>query len=410
MNQNKRLRVAFIVGKFPCTTETFIINQIIGLLNENIDVKIIALNKSNEEVSSDFEKYKLNQKTDYLDIPKKKIKRVKKGLRIFLRIFLKNPLNALRLVNIIKYKKVAISLNPLFVGDYFLKNKKEFDIIHCHFGQRGIYGSFLKDIKVPGKLVVSFYGGDLSSFVKENGKKIYDPLMANGDLFLPLSENFKKIWIDLGGDEKKTIVHHAPTNLDKFKLKSKKNKFPIILTIARLVEKKGHKYFLSALQTIIKKNPNTKYLIIGDGPLEEELVNQVKELKIEKNVDFLGSVSPDLLSKYYNKSDIYVLPSVTASDGDIEGTPVSIMEAQASGLPVISTFHSGIPEIIKDKQTGFLVKERDVEDLIEKTNVLIKNPDLREKMGKQGRKFVMDNYNHTSLSKKLVKMYKRLLN
>ena len=409
--KERPLKVAFIVGEFPDKIGTFILNQATGLLDRGVDLKIFSLLRPREEVMSDeIRKYNLMDRIYYLNVPRNKLVRGLKAGWIIIKNLFRHPIKIWKPLNFFRYGNPALTLNPLFFSDYFLGLKENFDILHCHFGQRGIYGAALKDIGVKGKLVTSFYGGDLSYFVETTSSRVYAPLFEKGDLFLPLSENFKKRLIDMGCDEKKIAVHRVGTDLSKFGLvQKKKEKSGItLLTIARFVEKKGHKYLLEALPLVLEKCENVKVLLIGDGPLKKDLETLVKNLKLEKYVAFAGSISADELPRAYSKGDIYVLPSITSANGDTEGTPVSIIEAQACGLPAVSTQHSGIPEIIVNNETGFLVPEKDTKALAEKIIYLIKHPALRKKMGKKGNKFILENYDKEKQSKKLLEIYQKI--
>lgn len=407
-----KIKIAFLLGEFPKTTETFILDQIIGLTREGIDLKIIALNKSKDDIiAKAINDYNLLKKTTYIKVPRNKKLRFLKGIAIFLKNFPKHPIKVMKSLNFFKYGKIALTLNPFYVNMFFMNMKEEFDIIHCHFGQRGLYGAALKDIGIRGKLVTSFYGGDLSYFVNQTNKNIYNPLIKKGDLFLPLCDDFKNRLLNLGFKKEKIKVHRIGMNLDKFnKIKHNfRKKEVILLTIARVVEKKGHKYLIKALPEIIKNNQNLRYISVGDGELKENLFNLVKNLKLEKYVEFQNNVSSDKLSKLYAKASIYVLPSFTNIDGDTEGTPASIIQACASGLPIVSTYHAGIPEVVKDKVTGFLVNEKDSSGLAEKISYLINHTSLMSKMGKRGREYVNKGYNNKTQSKKLIRHYESLL-
>ena len=103
------------------------------------------------------------------------------------------------------------------------------------------------------------------------------------------------------------------------------------------------------------------------------------------------------------------LPSITASNGDQEGIPVVLMEAQATGLPIISTYHTGIPEVVIDGKSGFLVHEKDVDALAEKLEYLIKHPEIWPEMGRYGRKHVEEKYDIKKLNQQLVKIYQNLI-
>ena len=108
--------------------------------------------------------------------------------------------------------------------------------------------------------------------------------------------------------------------------------------------------------------------------------------------------------------DILLVPSVTAQDGDQEGTPAVLMEALAQGIPVISTYHSGIPELVQDGISGFLVPERDTNALAEKIIYLLEHQEIWAEMGKAGRKYVEENFDTNKLNDRLIKIYQQLLN
>lgn len=407
-----KIKISFLLGEFPKMTETFILNQIIGLINEGYDLKIIALNKSKDNsIPQEVIDYKLLEKTEYINVPRNKKIRALKALRLFLQNFPFYPVKTLKSLNFIKYSKVALTLNPFYVNMFFLNLKEDFDIIHCHFGQRGIYGANLKEIGIKGKLVTSFYGGDLSYFIKQTSKNIYNPLIKNGDLFLPLCGNFENCLLNLGFSKEKIKVHHIGINLKKFNdIKPNfSKKEATILTIARMVEKKGHKYLIEALPSIIKNKKNVKCIFVGSGELKESLVKLAKDLNVDRYIEFRDNVNSDKLPELYSKASIYVLPSNTTLDGDSEGTPASIVEACASGLPVVSTYHAGIPEIVIDKISGLLVPEKNAEKIAEKIIYLINNPKIMKKMGESGRKFVSKEYDAQIQSKKLMGYYEDLL-
>lgn len=414
MKKNKSestLKIALVVNTFPTLSQTFIQNQITGLLDLGHDVEIFAkFNYKEKKIHSDVEKYGLMNRVHYFNIPSSKIKRTLKAIYFIITNFHKSPLKILKSLNVFKHGKEALSLKSLYILIPFLE--KKFDIIHCHFGPNGIHGVDLKEIGISGKIVTTFHGYDLSMFILNNDKTVYKDLFHKGDLFLPISNYWKKRLIKLNCDKNKILVHHMGISLDKFKYSERKipaDKAVKILTIGRLTEKKGHKYVLKAISKIVHKHKNIIYLIAGDGTLRDELKSLVTKLRINNNVQFLGNVDDDTLLKLYQESHIFILPSVTAHSGDKEGIPVVLMEAQATGLPVISTLHSGIPEVVHEDKSGFLVPERDVNALAEKIESLIEHPEVWSKMGKYGRKFVEENYDIKILNQRLVKIYENVL-
>jgi len=175
------------------------------------------------------------------------------------------------------------------------------------------------------------------------------------------------------------------------------------------LKKKGHEYSIKALANIVKEHQNVEYIIAGDGPLKGRLESLIRELGIEKYVKLLGEFPQDEILNLYKDASIVVLPSVIADDGDQEGIPVVLMEAQAVGLPIISTFHSGIPEVVIDGESGFLVPERDINAISAKLDYLIRHPDRWGSMGRYGRKLIEERYDIGKLNSRLVNIYNGLL-
>lgn len=406
------MKIAFIVGEFPTLSETFISNQITELLDMGHNVEIFAgFNPKEKKVHSDIEKYHLMDKVHYFDMPQNKIIRILKAIHLIAINFHKSPIKILKSLNIFKYGKVALSLELLYALIPFLNRK--FDIIHCHFGPNGIIGAYLKEIGIPMKYITSFHGYDVNSYPKIAGKNIYSDLFRKGNIFTANTNFTKQEVVKLGCNEKKIVILPEGFKIEKFKFsirKIKPGKLIKILTIGRLVEKKGHKYAIQAIAKVVKKYKNIEYTIAGDGPLREELRDLVSKLKIGKYVKFLGAVEQNEVLKLYQQAHIFILPSVTANNGDQEGQALVLQEAQAVGLPVISTFHNGIPEGVLDGQSGFLVPEKDVDALAERLEYLIERSEVWPEMGYAGRKFVEEHYDIDKLNNRLVKIYESLVN
>jgi len=264
---------------------------------------------------------------------------------------------------------------------------------------------------IKGKILVSFYGFDVNCSVKKN-QSVYKDMFDKGDLFIALSAYMRKKLIDSGCKEEIIIKHPLGINPAEFIFRERINvsRAPVrILTVARLTEKKGLRYSIRAFAEILKFY-NVEYLIVGDGVLRDKTKKLITDLRIEDNVKMTGWCNKEELKNVFNKADIFILTSVTTSNGYQEGTPTVLLEAMSSGLPVISTYHAGIPEQVQDGKSGFLVPERNVNALVEKIKYLIEHSDTWPKMGRTGKKYVEENYNIEKLNDKLVKIYERLIN
>jgi colanic acid/amylovoran biosynthesis glycosyltransferase len=410
------MKIAFLIWDFPTISETFLLNQITTLIDMGHDIEIFSNAAKNKKIHPDVNKYGLFKCINYYNIPKNKVIRIIKAIYLII-MNLKNGYKKLfASLNIFKYKNEASSLKLLYVYAMFLKKKinNNFDIIHCHFGPQGIFGLYLIEIGIiKGKLVTSFHGFDVNRYPKQKGNDVYKLLFRKCNVFTANSNYTKQQLISLGCDEDKIFIMPECFKIEKFnfiKRKKKKKRYITILTIARLVEKKGHMYAIKAISRLVCKYENIQYLIAGDGPLFEELNELTEELKIKNYIKFLGTVDENEVIELYEKADIFILPSVTAKDGDKEGQGLVLQEAQAKGIPVISTYHNGIPEGVVDGKSGFLVPEKDVDALVEKVQYFIDNPSKISEFGKFGRKFVIDNFDIKKLNKRLISIYQKYQN
>jgi len=413
------MKIAFLVTHFPRLSETFILNQITGLIDHGHEIDIYAYEPGGEpKIHEDVKKYDLLSRTIYYgeainNIPVNKIDRIVESSSLLNAHFLNNPLIILNSLNIFKYRKEAASLKLLYKIVPFL-NKRKYDVIQCHFGPNGNLGVLLKDLGVfPGKIITVFHGYDISQYIQRHGRNVYRNLFKKGDYFLPISERWKNELISLGCREDKIKVHHMGIDPKKYNhahRKSNNGDKIRILTIGRFVEKKGIRYGVEAVGRVMKEHADIEYGIIGDGPLRNEIESIIFNMDLRGKVKLLGWKSQEEIIDFMKDTDILLAPSVTGQDGDQEGIPVVLMEAMAMGLPVVSTNHSGIPELVQDGISGFLAPEKDVSALADKIKRCIENRELWPDIGMEGCKTIFDKYDINDLNERLVQIYHNLLN
>lgn len=415
------MRIAFIVDQFPSLSETFILGQITGLIDRGHQVDIFADRPGNlAKMHPEVGKYQLLEHTYCNAIPTNVIGRYLKGLVLLLVNFWKAPQTIIKTLNFSNYKRslygeFAPWLKPLYLAIPFL-NQPPYDIIHCHYGRNGLKAILLKDLGViKGKIVVAFHGNDISRYLQIHGDDIYRYLFERVDLLQPISHHWQGKLIGLGCNPDKITVHHMGIDCDKFIPTRKRDNNPeqiFIVSVARLVEKKGLSYGIQAVATLLEKNPQLKlqYHIIGDGILKTDLEQQIKQLKVSQQVKLVGWREQQEVQTIIAQADIVLAPSVTSQNGDREGIPVSLMEAMAQEIPVVSTYHSGIPELVEDGISGYLVQEKEVAELASKLDNLATNQQLRREMGLAGRQKVINDYNIELLCDRLIKIYQDLVN
>lgn len=373
------MRIAFIVIRFPLLSETFILNQIVGLIERGHEVDIYAYKAGDtSKMHPDVEKYHLLNRTYYVVGPK-----------ISANYFLRALKGLLKLLG-----------------------KESYDIIHCQFGELGLYAARLRKLGLlKSKLITSFRGHDISRYIQEYGSDVYNRLFDTGNFFLTNCEYFKRRLLKLGCEENKVVVHRSGLDCSKFVFMPRSPHPDSRIRIAstgRLVEKKGLEYSIRAVAQLAK-NHNIEYNIIGDGPLRENFQQLIQELNVSDTVKLLGWKNQQELVEILNNSQIFIAPSVTAKDGDQDAPVNTLKEAMAMGLPVIGTQHGGIPELIEDGISGFLVPERDADAISQKLSYLIEHPQLWPQMGQSGRAYVEKHYDLHKLNDELVKIYQQLL-
>ncbi len=410
--QAQHMRIAFIVDMFPALSETFVLNQITGLLDLGHSVEIFALAQDREaKQHADVLKYDLSSRTHYSDMPRNKVFRALKALGYLLTNWGTFP-KLINSLNGCRYGRVALSFNLFYRALSFLRHA-EFDIIHCHFGHNGTVGAHLKDAGiVRGKLIVSFHGFDVNLHSIRHKCDIYRALFNQAQVCTVETDYTASRLQSLGCP--KQLIRKHPVGLDvanhQFQEKVLRPGQRIeILSIARFVEKKGLEYSIRAVAKVRQRHPNLRYRIAGDGPLRDSLLAIIDGLQAHDIIELLGPVTQLEVLQLYRDSHIFILPSVTAASGDQEGQGLVLQEAQASGLPVLSTLHNGIPEGVLDRKSGFLVPERDVDALVDKLSFLLEHPDVWAKIGRAGRTFVETQFDICKLNQQLVALYESLI-
>ncbi len=340
------MKILQYCNAFGKPTLTFVYNQIIGLAaHEGLEILVVTHKRFNEE-KFPFDNLKVLQKID-------------RGLldsKIRWRLYKYNVS--------LNYFNVKFSKEVNVIIDEFNP-----DIIHCHFGDIGLR---LYDNLRPGKKKVlpiffHFHGYDASKMLESSliYRKRLKKVLAKPNIHpIVVSNDMGKRLIDNHCIGSISRILYYGVDLSAFKRTKLKSDKKTFLQVSSFREKKGHLYTLKAFKDFLTKVENPfsyKLILAGGGEMLEEIKKVALRLGISDQVDFPGWVNHTQAKDLMNKADFFVHHSVTGSTGDQEGIPNSIMEAMAMELPVISTWHSGIPELVEDRVNGYLVEEKDVE-------------------------------------------------
>jgi colanic acid/amylovoran biosynthesis glycosyltransferase len=255
------------------------------------------------------------------------------------------------------------------------------DLIFCEYGPSGVaMMEVSKRTGVP--LAVHFHGYDAYRLdVLGSYGQHYKALFDHAKAVIGVSQHMSAQLQALGCAPSK--LHCLPYGIDTgiFYIKKNIKKQNSFVACGRFVEKKSPATTLRAFASVLKKLPGATLIMIGDGELLPACITLAKELGIGQAVEFTGALDQRQIAEVYSRSLIFVQHSVTTADHDSEGTPLAILESAACGLPAVSTRHAGIPDVVDDGKTGFLVNENDVSAMTEKMLLLAMQPLLAARMG-----------------------------
>ncbi|MBD1847786.1 glycosyltransferase [Cyanobacteria bacterium FACHB-63] len=288
-------------------------------------------------------------------------------------------------------------------------------LIHAHFGVNGTLAMpVAKRLGLP--LITTFYGLDSTleqatsqrtSLTQQVYLRRQSDLKRETHLFIAVSGFIKQKLLEQGFPPDKVVAHYIGVDTQSLQPDPKICRDPVVLFIGRLVEKKGCEYLIRAMAKVQSEHPDVELVIIGDGPLRESL-ESLAAGALQK-YKFLGTQSPSVCKEQMHRATLLAVPSVTASNGDSEGLPTVLLEAQAIGLPVVASIHAGIPEAIVHGETGFLAGERDWQQLAHHIAKLLVDPDLWQRFSINGQERIRLHFDLHKQSRGLEDLYQAVL-
>ena len=395
------MRVLMVLVDFPALSETFVLDQITGLIDRGFDVDIMAAGARKEvTVHPDVNAYSLLSRVRYVESSATGGSRLLRWGRLSAKLIWQGQLGLLKeairagLHRALKRPSVVGALQLLAYARA-LERLPCPDVVLCHFGPNGeLMVRLRKAFKASWAVATFFHGYDVSALLGRNGPGVYDRLLREGDLFLPASEVFQERLLELGAAADRTVVQRMGVRPERLTSEEEENTAArrefVFVSVGRLVEKKGLEYAIQAIAKCRQMDLDVKLtlVIVGDGPLMGHLLDKIRELRVEDIVRIHGSLPRERIREKLLAANAFILPSVTAEDGDMEASPVAISEAMAVGLPVLSTHHGGIPEIVDHEVTGLLVAERDVNALADAMYRVVRNRGVARRMGRAARQKV----------------------
>ena len=316
------LRVAFVVGVFPLVSETFVIDQVAGLLDRGVDVTIFSFNRGDESnVSRKYFDYGMRARVSYLDYPLGKFSRLLHVWPRVAKLALQHPPVLARAVNVVRHGRWALSLKLLYWAEPFAG--RTFDVVHCHFGT--VARDFVRVREAAGldvPLATTFYGVDVSRVFAEEDAHYYDELKDACSLYFVMSEDMRRRVIEQGFPADRVRVHPVGVDLASHRFHARtlgENEELRVVAVGRFVEKKGFDDLLRSV-ALAKEQVSRPIscVLVGGGPLESDLRRLAHSLHLDHTVRFAGPLPVEQVISLLDEAHVLVSPSKTAPDGDME--------------------------------------------------------------------------------------------
>lgn len=288
-----------------------------------------------------------------------------------------------------KLSRLNMSYKEYALLESFKKNN--IDVVVAEYGTTaGRVLAVCKEVNVP--LIPIFHGYDVHMYdvVKKNRQR-YTELFSYCKKLIAVSFSMKQKLVSIGCAEEKIVVTPCAPDDAFFDITPEflsKN----LISVGRFVEKKAPKITIRAFAKAAQKHPDATLQMIGKGPLYDTCKKLIGELNMHGKISLEGVKNKEEILSLFSKSSIYVQHSVVAKSGDSEGTPVSVLEAQAAGLPVVATAHEGIKDVVINGKTGFLVEEQEIDAMAAKIEILLSDLSKARTMGASGRKRTQEKY------------------
>ena len=392
----KRLKVAYMMSRFPKLTETFILYEMQAVQQQGIQVEVYPLLREREEVvhPEAMQFVSVAHFQPFISWPILRANLFFLGKKPF--AYLKTLWDVLR-ANWGSYNFFTgvIGIFPKTVLFAYQMRADQVQHVHAHFASHPAAAAFIIHRLVGIPYSFTAHGSDL-----HRDRHMLREKVAEAAFVAAISEYNKELIISecRGKYREKVKVVHCGVDMEVFRARSHETPYEkgenpfMILCVGTLHEVKGQPYLLEACRFLQERGHNFECHFVGDGPDRKSLNELVNQAGLSDKVRFHGRLTRDEIARLLVDADVLTVPSVPTRDGRREGIPVVLMEAMGSGVPVIASNLSGIPELVNDQQTGMLVAPRDAKSIADALERYIQDPALRRRFGNAGRAKVVEEF------------------
>lgn len=400
------VNVLTLAAAFPSLIQPWLVNHLVQIALLGGDNRVISRKEEKGNLTDAIAEHALDKK--YCCVPTNKIELIQFYIRSMKNKSVREHQRELWANYDSKGTSLKERVVDRLVSPAFTTNP---DIIHSH---TELVGSHLvRLIRASQKpFVITFHGLPpvgvplVSDFARRQYTDAADAIFMN-------TEFAKQQYVSLGAPEDKCIVVPQGIDLDNWPFETRK--FPVdgpvnILTVGRLHPDKGHQFALTAIKQLLEKGQKVTYTMVGSGPEKDKILRVSKELGISDAVAVLSGIPDKQLKEVYQKSHVFLLPSLRSKDGFHEETQgVVLQEAQATGIITIATKSGGIPECIDDGESGFLVEDRDSQAIAAAVMQVIEKRACWESIQTKARKWVEERYASDKIASFMNQQYRSII-
>jgi colanic acid/amylovoran biosynthesis glycosyltransferase len=394
-SSGEKLKVAYIMSRFPKITETFILYEMLALEQQEVQVELYPLLRERTNIMH-LEAKPFVERAHYhpfLSFPILKIqfyflKRKPRAYLVTLLTLIRSNWSSFRFIT------SALGIFPKSVYFAYLMQSQGIDHVPAHFASHPAAAAFIIHRLTGISYSFTAHGSDI-----HRDRHMLCEKVAEASFVVPVSLYNRDVILSACGEgwiNRMTVIHcgvdtrvFTPITGKKF---DKGSTIFSILCIGTLHEVKGQIFLIEACKLLHDRGIDFACCFVGDGTDEEALKKKVGQIGLTKSVHFLGRKTRDEIANLLQEADVLVAPSVPSSDGRLEGIPVVLMEAMASGVPVVASRLSGIPELVEDGCSGFLTPPGDAHAIADALERLQEDQGLRRSLGEAGRQKIMRDF------------------
>jgi glycosyltransferase involved in cell wall biosynthesis len=390
--------VLYIVSRFPSVTETFVVNEWLALAGR-FRMELAALRRSGE-APIHAESRRALARVRYLGAPGAGLLTAHLGWlarrpRAYLSVVAAVLGQAVRL----SPRQAAKELVVLLQAPRLARSAAREGVAHVH-------AHFAGHPATAAWIVHRLSGIPFSFTAHANDLFVNPPLIerkaTDARFVIAISDYNRRILLGLCPSSEHVEVVHCGVDLDRHEWRGLDGRNPdLVVCVASLSAKKGHAHLLEALPHLAARRPGIVLELVGDGPERDRIVARARELGVADRVRLLGAMSSTDVRAKLAEARAFALPSVRLPSGRMEGIPVALMEAMAAGVPVVATRLSGIPELVRDGDTGLLVEPGDTSGLVAALTSLLENDALAAELAVRARRLVEDSFSLTGETERL---------